>query len=341
MNYSDLYYKKKYVDKSVDPRSAQELLADGARAGDPVCQYLTINSTYPKEERAAKRRELLCALRDIAHEDRQAAYEVAMSLYKQAHDACQGEEFMHYLMLAADQGHLHALSFAATEYSRGLLVRRDLAKHDALRLRAAELGDPFMQFFEGYYWERGTRREVDLQKAIAWYEKAAARGFHCAMEALGRLCMAENPARAKGYFEKSIGPFCRNGDYYLGKMCEERGDLAAAIEHYTRCLGSWSANPPFEHKSIATPDITAKAAFELGEFYRLGKSVQADMMRAVHYYSIAAYYGSEEAVEQLAAHQRTLKEPESSYLRVALLAWHKTKALSGDIEFYRKKLYGY
>ena len=341
MNYSDLYYKKKYVDKSVDPRSAKELLADGARAGDPVCQYLTINSTYPKEERAAKRRELLDVLREIAHEDRQAAYEVAMSLYKQAHDACQDEEFMHYLMLAADQGHLHALSFAATEYSRGLLVRRDLAKRDALHLRAAELGDPLRQFFEGQYWERGTRREVDLQKAVEWYEKAAAQNLRHALEALGRLCMAQNPERAKKYFEKSITAYSHGGSYYLGQMCEERGEILRAIEHYEYCIGELCTVPPFEARLISDPDITAKAAFALGEIYRLGKAVEADMMRAVHYYSIAAYYGSEEAVEQLAAHQRTLKEPESSYLRVALLAWHKTKALSGDIEFYRKKLYGY
>ena len=340
MNYSELFYTKSYVNKDVDPRSVKELLEDGARAGDPVCLYRTVNSTYPLEERAEKRRELLCVLRDIAHKDRQAAYEVAMSLCKQAHDTCQGEEYMHYLMLAADQGHLHALSFAANEYSRGLLVRRDLAKHDALRLRAAELGDPFMQFFEGQYWEKGTRREVDLQKAITWYERAAAQGFHYALEALGRLCMAEDPARAKDCFEKSISLYCHNGSYYLGVMCEDRGEIADAITHYEQCLDKWSMEPPFEHRLIATTGITAKAAFALGEIYRLGKSVEADMLRAIHYYSIAAYYGSKEAVEQLTAHQRTLKEPEATYLSTALLAWHRVELLTRAIARYRQQLTG-
>ena len=47
MKYSELCYLKKYVNKDVDPRSYEELLKDGALAGDPVCQYRTVNSTSP------------------------------------------------------------------------------------------------------------------------------------------------------------------------------------------------------------------------------------------------------------------------------------------------------
>ena len=45
MKYSELYYQKRYVNKNIDPRSAEEILRDGALAGDPVCQYHAISFT--------------------------------------------------------------------------------------------------------------------------------------------------------------------------------------------------------------------------------------------------------------------------------------------------------
>jgi TPR repeat protein len=160
------------------------------------------------------------------------------------------------------------------------------------------------------------------------------------MESLGRLCMKEDPDRAEAYFKKAFTPYCNNASYYMGLLCEQRGDMAGALQHYADCLGPWNTEPPADRHLRATADLCAKAALALAKAHHHGNAVKADIMRAVYYYSIAAYFGSKEAVEELAAHQRTLKEPEATYLSTAVLAWRKSLLLREDNLRLQKNLNG-
>lgn len=58
----------------------------------------------------------------------------------------------------------------------------------AIVTRQAEKGDPYAQYFLGLIYEDGKYTERDLDKAIEWFEKAAAQGHNKAKEHYEALC---------------------------------------------------------------------------------------------------------------------------------------------------------
>ena len=54
-------------------------------------------------------------------------------------------------------------------------------------MKAAETGDQHAQHNVGYFYENGRGCEIDLVKAMHWYQKSAAQEYQPAIDAVERL----------------------------------------------------------------------------------------------------------------------------------------------------------
>ncbi|PVU95067.1 hypothetical protein BB560_005890 [Smittium megazygosporum] len=114
-----------------------------------------------------------------------------------------------YYNTSANQGFAlsqMALSGWYLSGAKGILEQSDTLAYDWC-LRAANQGLPRAQFGMGYYYDIGIGVERDLQKAIEWYEKAAASGSAEAKERLQKVrnqLAAEDTAESKKSLRRNV-----------------------------------------------------------------------------------------------------------------------------------------
>ena len=285
----------------------QQLLAlyrEGSEADDACCRYLLAYHTLSGAERAAALRECRDDLAAAAETDPVAAYHYARAHYKYPLKEEDNAVYVKYQQIAADAGHTMALFAMACEYFRGERVPRDLALSDAYCLKAAMGGHPIACCEQGMAHEQGVNRKVDLEKAREWYEKAAACGEKRGRLGLARLQMKVDPEGARTAFEALLEAGTVGAAYYLGALCEARGELERAVAYYERCGLRDSKHFPFVAVSEADAYEAREAMLALGECYRSGKGVQADPWEAARYFGEAAYMDSHLGVEPSRALER-------------------------------------
>ncbi len=96
-------------------------------------------------------------------------------------------EGVNWLRRASVRGSIPGTLNLGVCYYKGLGVDRNAAEAFRLYLSAAEGGDDIAMCNVAAFYEKGIDREVDLDKAIEWYEKAARLKSNTAIEALRRL----------------------------------------------------------------------------------------------------------------------------------------------------------
>jgi uncharacterized protein len=161
-------------------------------------------------------------------------------------------------------------------------------KHDeafAVILPLAEQGVPRAQVILGFFHERGIGTEVDLAKAVEWYEKGAAQNQPAGLHNLaysyqyGELGLPLDLTKARELYQQAVvmeyAPSIHNlGQMYLyGEGVEKDVDLGRALIERAVTLGD--------------PEATATLAYILA----VGDGLPVDLPRARQLYRIAAAQG--------------------------------------------------
>ncbi|BAN68568.1 SH3 domain-containing protein [endosymbiont of unidentified scaly snail isolate Monju] len=155
-------------------------------------------------------------------------------------------------------------------------------------LRLAHEGDPQAQYVLGLFYEAGQERTRDIEKAIAWYEKAAAQGYGKAMVNLGAIYhkgkgVERDPEKARYWYEKAAAKGIAKAQYnlallYASRPPEER-DLQQSFRWFT----------------LAARQGHAWAQMNLGIMYAEGYGTERDDGLAVFWEALAAQQGVEPA----------------------------------------------
>lgn len=137
-------------------------------------------------------------------------------------------------------------------------------------LAQAEAGNKNSQYSVGLAYQEGKGTDKNLDRAIAWYKRAAEQGEVNALYTLGY--MAHHWGRCAGKFD--LRAICQDADEVSMKQ-----DFDAAATWYRQ---AGEAGHP-------------KAMFELARFYTRGLSVERDFVEAVKWIERAANQGMFEA----------------------------------------------
>lgn len=100
------------------------------------------------------------------------------------------ETAIEWLEKAASQNHPKAQESLGSIYANGVGVEQDFNTARSLYLRAARNGLGSAQYLMATMYRFGLfESEVDMDQAIAWYQKAARQNIAAAQLALGKLAM--------------------------------------------------------------------------------------------------------------------------------------------------------
>ncbi len=162
-------------------------------------------------------------------------------------------------------------------------------------LPAAEQGSALAQNIVGLMYENGEGVEVDMAKAVQWYEKAIDQDFVFAMLNLGDAYRFGNPgfpqnvAKAAALYDKAITLGSDIAMYERGRMFEIGLEGEPDPEQATI----------FYQMAVDNGHVEAMA--NLGTFYIKGLGVQEDFDRALDLFRAGAEAGSPLAMSNLGA----------------------------------------
>jgi len=163
--------------------------------------------------------------------------------------------------------------------------------------RGEALGDfdDTVKLAQLYYYGDGVER--NFPKAFELWSKippehrdwklATANLGVCYSEGLG---VPQDKEKAIDLWLKICDSFCR-ANYWLGKICYDRGQYREGFEYFRRCYVV-----ACKEDVQIIPDV----AFMLGTCYHKGFGTNRDIHEAKVYYEIASAYGSQEADVHLA-----------------------------------------
>ena len=174
------------------------------------------------------------------------------------------EERVNRVNKLIDKGNAEAFNMLAGDYAEGRYgIPQDLQKANECYLKAGELGCAGAYYNLGNSYLVGRGVEIDRKKAIHYYELAAMIGHIKARHNLGCL---------EGGNEQRANMLA--GDYAEGRYGIPQ-DLQKANECYLKAgeLGC------------------AGAYYNLGNSYLVGRGVEIDRKKAIHYYELAAMIG--------------------------------------------------
>lgn len=160
--------------------------------------------------------------------------------------------------------------------------------------KQAEAGDAAAQTRLGWIYANGIGVPLNEEKAVEWYQKAAAQGYPKAQYELGMMynsgevvtTVTKDPNKAAEWLLKAAAQGYPKAQYELGLMHLTgegvKKDAAKAVEWYQK----------------AAAQGYHKAQFELGWMYQYGKGLEKDSVLAYAWYNLAALQDNENAKKQ-------------------------------------------
>ena len=157
--------------------------------------------------------------------------------------------------------------------------------------KQAEAGDASAQTRLGWIYASGIGVLVDADKAVEWYQKAAAQGYPKAQYELGIMygsgetvtSVAKDPNKAAEWFQKAAAQGYPKAQLELGKM------------HLTGEGVTKDATKAVEWYQKAAAQGIAQAQTSLGWMYQYGRGVTKDGVLAYAWHNLAAAQGNEDA----------------------------------------------
>lgn len=192
--------------------------------------------------------------------------------------------FLEYMDKAYAAGEVLAELYMLSSRSGG--ADKEAYRKWMKKIRGAKYADdPFAMHQIGTSYEKGLATEKDLEKALTWHEKAAAKGLVMAMTDAGNIYMNRDfpgydAKKAYGYFLEGAAKGYHEAEahladcFYCGIGTE--ADEKKAILCFTR----------------AADHGNSEACDALGTLYVLGSGVSADTEKAFHYFREGAERGS-------------------------------------------------
>ncbi len=193
-------------------------------------------------------------------------------------------EGVRWLKLAADQGHIMAMSALGKCYFDGDGTPRNYLQAMRWFLKAADAGDTFGTIYIGIMLENGFGVPRDVAGALEWYRKAAERGEVKAQWRMGYLYeygigVEPNPSEAMLWFNKAAAQGDPEAMNEIGLKYEHgRGvmqDYAKALQWY-RGAARWG---------------NLNAVNNIGLAYRNGRGVERNDTEALKWHNQAAELG--------------------------------------------------
>ncbi|POG65184.1 kinase-like domain-containing protein, partial [Rhizophagus irregularis DAOM 181602=DAOM 197198] len=177
------------------------------------------------------------------------------------------EKVFYWYQIAAEKGHINAMTGLAKCYYNGEGTEKHLEKAFYWYQKAAENGNEVAMNNLAICYENGKGTERNLEKAFCWYQKAAENGN---TEAIFNLAICykdgngteKNLEKAFYCYQKAVENGDKEAQFYLGVCYEEEigieKDEFKATYWYQK-----SAQQGFSN-----------AKYKLGFFYKIGKGVK-------------------------------------------------------------------
>lgn len=194
---------------------------------------------------------------------------------------------------------------------------------EQLYLKTAQEGDSYAMYKLGDAYLKGIGTDKNIEKAIAWLEKAAEAGNDNAMFELGLIYYSRQEierdySKTLEYFVESAQAGNKMAMYNVGRMYHQGNgvevDGIKAVEWYEKA---------------AQKGVT-KAMNQLAQMYYMGDIVKKDYKKAAEYYERSAKKGNLKAMYNLAVLYHTGVGVEKD-IRKAML-WFIKAAKEGDTD---------
>lgn len=217
---------------------------------------------------------------------------------------------VYWAQQVAEQGHPFGQYFLALHHH--FSAEPDLAQARQLYHQAAEQGLHVAHWQLGKIYRYGLGTNIDNALAVHHLRFAADNGFIAAQTLLADVLAEQNHADALKWYQTAAD----NGDqqartalarHYLTGQLTERDPLQAA-----------------KHAKIAAAHHHPEALQLMGDIYRYGLGIKADVQTAEHYYREAAEHGSLSAYQKLLS-DAALHHPEQ-YGRIKTAALQHQEA---------------
>lgn len=162
--------------------------------------------------------------------------------------------------------------------------QRESSRSVAVRLytQAAEQGDSRTQYWLGYFYQHGNGVAPDREKAIEWYEKAAAQGDAFALDKLKEIKVI-TPTVGACWNTAPTPATTGNVTPTPVQKVRKRQDMSEAVRYYAKTAKMGHS----------------EAQYKLGHCYQHGIGVASDREKAIEWYEKAAAQGHAAAREKL------------------------------------------
>ena len=160
---------------------------------------------------------------------------------------------------------------------------KECIKKEMERLqKLAEEGSVYAQYMLAYtYEERFRESDVDIHKAIKWYELAAEQGYAPAQYNLGGIYgVSQRFKKALQWYEKAIE------QKYIPAQ------VPAALMYLKGDVVEKDAERAFRLLIKGAEKSYAEAQFLLGERFHTGQGVEPDINEAIKWYKLSAKQGN-------------------------------------------------
>jgi len=205
----------------------------------------------------------------------------------------------HYQMLYIESTNNDPVSIhiLGTYYYYGFHVQRYVFSAIEWFSKAADLGYSDSQYMLGMIYETLGDDSNQTDKAIPYYEKAAAQDHPYAQYALAMIALEkEDYRKAEFFLERAARQQYMLAAFSLAKLLHERDK-----KHPIRA---------FEWFMVAAKQGHAEASYYVGYYYQYGKGVPQNLEEAVNWYQKAALEKDKDALYHLALILLQKEEPD-------------------------------
>jgi len=211
-----------------------------------------------------------------------------------------------------------------SDYQRGeeLFQRKEYARAIEYFNKAANTGDAKSYYQLANCLENGLGVEVDMERAINFYQRSAALGHEKASQRLNEIAGEQYVLGRKYYdeknYEKAVICFRRSAD--LGNVRSQN--------NFGVCLSNGygiEKNPEkaFSYFKQAAEKGLMQGQYNLADCYEAGHGVKRDLNLAMHWYQQAADNGSEDARKKFEELKAEKKQQEQTPFQQGMQYWRK------------------